>query len=239
MGAISRISPDMGRQTFAKYPTWEGIMPLPPDALLWSVGGSSLEVFLVVADAWDQAIGHYLKPGSNVLEIGCGCGRNARSLLRNPLVARYTGFDIIRANIDWCNQFLAPLARVPAGFLHYDVYSAEYNPEARMRGEDVVFPCEDGWADLIFANSVFTHLREPDARHYLAEVGRALRPGGRAMLSIHTKVPEGLRFAGTETRIDVEPQYFMELAAAANLSCVRRVEEFCGQSLCVFTGRSR
>jgi SAM-dependent methyltransferase len=237
MGAISRISPDLSGLTNAKYPTWEGIMPLPPDGLLWSVGGSSMEVFLVGADAWDQVIGQYLQPGSNVLDIGCGCGRNARSLIRNPLVLRYTGFDIIRENIEWCNQFLAPLARAAANFLHYDVFSAEYNPGAVLRGVDVVFPCEDRDAGLIFANSVFTHLLEPDARHYLREIARTLKPGGHALLSIHTKVPDGARFVGTETRIDMTPEYFLELAAEAGLACVRSIEGFCGQSLFVFTGR--
>jgi SAM-dependent methyltransferase len=210
-------------------------MPLPPDALLWSVGGSSLEVFLVVADAWDQAIAPYLQPDSTVLEVGCGCGRNARSLLRHPFVSRYTGFDVIAQNIAWCNQFLAPLAKAEACFLHYDVFSAEYNPVARIRGEGVVFPCEDGSTDLVFANSVFTHLLESDARHYLAEIGRVLGRQGHALLSIHTNVPEGRRFAGTETRIDIEPEYFVEIAAAAKLRCERRVAEFCGQSLFVFS----
>jgi SAM-dependent methyltransferase len=235
MGAISRISPDTSVRTHERYHTWEGIMPLPPDALLWSVGGSSLEVFLVVADAWDQAIAWYLQPDSTVLEIGCGCGRNARGLLRHPYVSRYVGFDVIAQNVAWCNQFLTPLARAQTSFLHYDVFSAEYNPGARMHGPEVVFPSEDGRTDLVIGNSVFTHLLEQDARHYLHETGRVLSRRGHALLSIHTNVPEGRRLAGTETRIDIEPEYFVELAAAANLTCRRTISEFCGQSLFVFT----
>jgi SAM-dependent methyltransferase len=237
MGSISHILPDAGVRTHERYPTWEGIMPLPPDGLLWSVGGSSLEVFLVVADAWDQAIARYLQPDSTVLEIGCGCGRNARSLLRHPLVSHYVGFDVIAQNIAWCNHFLAPLAKAQAEFLHYDVFSAEYNPGGRMRGAELVFPCQDGSAGVVAANSVFTHLLEPDARHYLSETARVLSPSGHALLSFHTNVPEGIRFAGTEARIDIEPEYFVELAAAANLVCQRRIAEFCGQSLFVFSRR--
>ena len=238
MGSISRISPDASVSTHERYPIFEGIMPLPPDALLWSVGGSSLEVFLVVADAWDQAIAPYLQPESTVLEIGCGCGRNARSLLRHPFVSRYTGFDVIAQNIAWCNRFLVPLAKAQASFLHYDVFSAEYNPGARMHGVEVVFPCGDGSADLVIAISVFTHLLEPDARHYLSEIARVLSRKGHALLSIHTNVPEGRRFAGTETRIDIDPDYFVELAEAANLICQRRINEFCGQSLFVLAAGS-
>jgi hypothetical protein len=57
------------------------------------------------------------------------------------------------------------------------------------------------------------------------------------LLSFHTNVPKGSRFAGTEARIDIEPEYFVELAAAANLICQRRIGEFCGQSLFVFSRR--
>ena len=210
-------------------------MPLPPDDLLWSVGGSSLEVFLFVADAWDQAICPYLQPHSSVLEIGCGCGRNARTLLRHPFVSRYTGFDVIAENIAWCNRFLLPLAKAQASFLHCDVFSAEYNPGALVHGVELCFPCEDGCADVVIANSVFTHLLESDARHYLSEIGRVLSGRGHALLSIHTNVAEGNRFAGTETRIDIEPAYFVELAAAAKLKCRRTVNEFCGQSLFDFS----
>lgn len=235
MGSISRISPDAYVRTHERYTTWEGIMPLPPDGLLWSVGGSSLEVFFVVADAWDQAIAPYLQPDSTVLEIGCGCGRNARCLLRHPFVSRYTGFDVIVQNIAWCNQFLAPLAKAQASFLHYDIFSTEYNPGGRLHGVDLVFPCKHEGADLVIANSVFTHLLEPDARHYLSEIGRVLSRRGHALLSIHVDVPEGRRYAGTESRIDMEPEYFVELAAAAKLTCERRITSFCGQSLFVFS----
>src|SRR4051794_13022019 len=53
MESISRISPFDSLRTHELYPIWDGVMPFPPKSLLWSVGGSSLENFLVVADAWD------------------------------------------------------------------------------------------------------------------------------------------------------------------------------------------
>lgn len=233
--SISRISPHDSLRTHERYPVWDGILPLPPESLLWSVGGSSLENFLVVADAWDLMMGPYLRPGSTVLEIGCGCGRSARTLLRHPFVARYVGFDVIAENIHWCNRFLAPGSGGRALFLHYDLYSAEYNSGARMRASELTFPCEQAGAHLILANSVFTHLLEPDAVHYLKEVGRTLHPEGAALLSIHCEPAEGKQFSGTETRIDISPAYFTELARAAGLTVKRRVDEFCGQMLFIFS----
>ena len=235
MGSTSRISPYDRLRTHERYPVWNGIMPLPPDSLLWSVGGSSLENFLVVADAWDQLMAPYLQPDATVLDIGCGCGRSARTLLRHPFVARYIGFDVIAENIHWCNRFLATASQGRARFLHYDLYSAEYNRAAVMRPSELAFPCDDETVHLVLANSVFTHLLEPDAVHYLHEIGRILHPRGNALLSIHSEPAEGARFSGTETRIDIAPAYFVELARAKGLAAQRRIDEFCGQMLFVFS----
>ncbi len=235
MGAISRISPYDSLRTNEGYAVWEGIMPLPPASLLWSVGGASLENFLVVADAWDQALASYIRPDTTVFEIGCGCGRSARTLLRHPFVSQYIGFDVIAENIEWCTRFLAPCSQGRARFLHYNLYSTEYNPQAETRASELIFPCEDGSVHLVVASSVFTHLLEPDAAHYLAEIARILAPGGHAALTIHTNVPEGKQFSGTETRIDVVPSYFLEMAAKAGLDAKRQIEDFCGQTLLVLT----
>src|SRR4051794_9410607 len=214
MGSTSRIIAGDGSRTNERYPVWEGIAPLPPDSLLWSVGGSSVENFLVVADFWEQMMAPYIAPASTVLEIGCGCGRSARPLLRHPYVARYIGFDVIAANVEWCSRFLAPLSGGRAAFHHYDLYSAEYNPTAQKKASELVFPCEDAGAQLVIANSVFTHLLEPDAIHYLAEIERTLTPSGHALLSIHVNPAEGRLFSGNETRMDYSPSYFAELASA-------------------------
>lgn len=209
-------------------------MPLPPASLQWSVGATTLENFLLVADAWDQAMAPYLQPESTVLEIGCGCGRSARTLLRHPFVSRYVGFDVIAENIDWCKRFLSPASRGRGHFLHYNLHSAEYNSGGEMGASKLVFPVGDASVHLTIANSVFTHLLEPDAIHYLDEIGRTLSPHGHAMLSIHTNVPQGERFSGTEARIDISPAYFRELGEAAHLVVKRQIDEFCGQMLMIF-----
>ena len=102
----------------------------------------------------------------------------------------------------------------------------------------MVFPCEDGGAQLVIANSVFTHLLETDATP-LPSRGRKNVEPGRQRLTQHPRNPaEGRRFSGNETRIDISPAYFAELAAAAGLSVKRRVDEFCGQMLFVFSRKS-
>jgi SAM-dependent methyltransferase len=232
--SISGIAPSDGKLTHSRYPTWKNIIPLPPESLLWSVGGSTLELFLVLGDAWAQLISRYIPANARVLDIGCGCGRASRSLINHPLIRQYIGFDVIPANIEWCNHFITPAWNGRAEFYCYDLYSHEYNPNGSLQASELVFPAADGQLDVIFAVSLFTHLLEPDAVHYLQEISRTLSARGHALLSVHTNVPEGFRFFGTETRIDIHPEYFAELAANAGLTQVDYLDDLGGQQVFIF-----
>jgi SAM-dependent methyltransferase len=117
----------------------------------------------------------------SVLDIGCGAGAMVDEIGRRlPPDGRYVGFDVHAPSIAWCRRRwpergrftfdLAPVAS-PYG-------SASGPPAASYR-----FPVADGTADLVLAKSVFTHLLEADARHYLAETRRVLRPGRAAVVT--------------------------------------------------------
>jgi len=231
--ALSKIQPDDGRLVEARYPVWTHIVPLPPESLVWSVGGASLELFMVLGDAWAQLISRYTPPDCTVLDIGCGCGRTARVLLNNRYISTYVGFDVIRENIEWCRTFIQPAWHGTCRFHHYNVFSREYNPEATMPAASLVFPCDQASVHTCFAASVFTHLLEPDAIHYLQEIARVLAPGGIAILSIHNAVPEGKRFVGTESRIDIATDYFVRLAASVGLAEMERMD-LGGQQVLIF-----
>jgi hypothetical protein len=58
-----------------------------------------------------------------------------------------------------------------------------YNPGGAVAATDYRFPVDDGWATLVLATSVFTHLDGDESEHYIDEVGRALAPGGAALLT--------------------------------------------------------
>lgn len=232
--SISKISESDSQTTNAKYSVWKYTIPLPPDGLMWSVGGATIENFIVVGDAWAQVISRFTQKDTTLLDIGCGCGRTARVLVNNRWIRRYIGFDVIKTNVEWCQRYISPAWNGVAEFHWLDVYSGEYNPNGTMQARDVRFPCKDRQADVIFAASVFTHLLEPDASHYLKEVGRCLSRRGRAILSIHNHVPPGVRFFGTEARIDMTPDYFRELAGEAGLKEVDRVDDLGGQQAFIF-----
>jgi SAM-dependent methyltransferase len=151
---------------------------VPPRKLVYGVGGELRHGDHIVGWLRDLA---GLRPDEAVLDVGCGVGRVALPLTRHLSAAgRYEGFDIVRANVAWCRKAITP--RFPNfRFRHADIYNREYNPRGRVRGSDYRFPYPDGSFDLAFLTSVFTHLVPADAAHYLREVGRVLRPGGRCL----------------------------------------------------------
>jgi SAM-dependent methyltransferase len=201
---------------------------------MFAVGAVTPENFAFVGDAWHSLLRRYLSRGCAVLDIGCGSGRIARLLAGGTDVASYVGFDVVRAAIEWCRRFVAPNVPAPYRFEWIDARSLEYNPNGSIPASRVRFPLEDRSVDVAFAASVFTHLLEPDAAHYLAETSRVLKTGGLAVLSIHKDTSPSFPFTGTETRIDVFPPYFQAMASHHELVLHERVGDVCGQEVFVF-----
>jgi cyclopropane fatty-acyl-phospholipid synthase-like methyltransferase len=198
-----------------------------------TVGAPDIENFLVVGEAWFHVASRFLAPGETVLDIGCGCGRTARFLLASPGL-RYVGFDIFKPSIDWCSVTLAPLSSGRFAFFHYDGASEHYNPQGTVPATGYRFPAETESVHLAIGASIFPHLKEQDAEHYLGETHRVLRPGGRALFSIHTTPAEGRKYSGQEDRVDIEPAYFVEMNGKAGLELREDLGELCGQEAFVF-----
>ncbi|MGP8129086.1 MAG: class I SAM-dependent methyltransferase [Candidatus Bathyarchaeia archaeon] len=209
------------------------VVPLPSLALMVKAGAPTVENFLVVGDVWSQVIGKLLIPGSVMLDIGCGCGRIPRFLVNFPGIS-YIGFDILKPSVDWCSENLTSKSNGRFRFYHVDGFSQYYNPNGSIEASQVKFPTEDATIDLAIAASVFTHLKEPDAKHYLEEGRRVLKAGGIALFSIHINTQPGCQFQGDEARIDIEPEYFVQLAQNANLKLKERIGKLCGQETFLF-----
>jgi SAM-dependent methyltransferase len=200
---------------------------------MWSTGGATVENFIVVADAWAQLVTRFAPENASVLDIGCGCGRIARVLVNNRWITKYIGFDVVPESIKWCNNFIAP-GWPTAEFHCFDLYSAEYNPSGSIQAGNLRFPAEDKSVDVIFAASLFTHLLEPDVLHYFHEIRRVISNRGRAILSIHNSPSPGTRFSGTEIRVDIASDYFVELGLEAGLKEQERIDNVCGQQTFIF-----
>jgi SAM-dependent methyltransferase len=110
---------------------------------------------------------------ANVLDFGCGCGRLTRVLLKRKLLDRYLGIDVHRGMISWCEENLVPLHR-GLKFEHHDVHNPGLNPAS----EHDVLPLPGHGYSLVIASSVFTHLPQRQAEHYIADISRVLAPNG-------------------------------------------------------------
>jgi cyclopropane fatty-acyl-phospholipid synthase-like methyltransferase len=123
----------------------------------------------------------YLKPDSHVLELGCGCGRNAIALARF-LAERgsYVGQDVDLQMIKWCQGHLQN-QRVQ--FHHADLFSKVYNPNGQPIA-DYSFPAENDSITLIISVSVFSHLLDGDFARYVQQSSRVLSRGSHLHMTL-------------------------------------------------------
>ena len=137
-----------------------------------------------------------LEPNGKVLDVGCGCGRVAVSLIGYlNSSGGYEGFDIVKEFIDWLQANVTP--RYPNfRFRHANVWNSSYNPNGEIGALKYKFPYGNESFDVVYLGSVFTHMLPQDLENYLSEISRMLKPGGRCMISYFLLTPE------TQSRID-------------------------------------
>ncbi|MEK6273268.1 MAG: class I SAM-dependent methyltransferase [Actinomycetota bacterium] len=133
-----------------------------------------------------------LEPHDRVLDLGCGVGRFAVALSEYlDDRGRYVGLDTSRQSIKVCNKWIA--SRLPRfSFVWADVFHTKYNQRAKANAAQYRFPFDDNAFDFVFSNSLFTHLVPDDARNYIHEIGRVLKPGGRTVNTIFLLNEESL-----------------------------------------------
>jgi SAM-dependent methyltransferase len=164
---------------------------LPPNHLRIRVGVGNRILnnqshFLVHArDFWMFALSEgIVNLHSNILDIGVGCGRWAHwmrdyNFRGRRFDGRYVGIDIDGEAIEWCRKnYDAERFR----FHHSSDASVSYNQGGAARTSYRI-PQPDGTFDLVFSNSLLTHLLEPELENYLRETYRLLKAGGTMMHS--------------------------------------------------------
>ena len=102
--------------------------------------------------------------GKRVLDFGCGVGKVLRHFAHEAMIAEFTGCDIDAPSIDWLQRNLCP----------------PFN--AFRCSEDPSLPQPDGYFNLIYAISVYTHLTDHWA-DWLLEHHRVLAPDGLLLAS--------------------------------------------------------
>lgn len=150
---------------------------LPPQPLIDAIGCDYVEVGRTYLQHFIKWGG--LKPRESVLDIGCGSGRMAVPLMAYlSAESRYEGFDLMLDCVQWCQQQVT--ARKPNfRFQQADIYNSHYNPKGKFPPEEYPFPYAAQQFDFAILISVFTHVLPATLDHYVSEIARVLRPGGR------------------------------------------------------------
>lgn len=228
LGQVSPADADQSHQITTSN------IPVPNQNLMSSTGAENTELYLAIGKTWANLISDLTAENSSVLDIGCGCGRVARFLAEDTDIKNYIGFDTIAGVIDWNQKFIVPYSRGKFDFRHLDIYSKAYNPQGLLKASEVRFPADDCIIDLAFAASLFTHLLEKDASHYLAEISRCLKHNGKALISIHTTDQLDERYSGNEFRMEVQEAHFLTMAENADLSLIKSLGIINGQMIWLF-----
>ncbi len=165
-----------------------------PVRLMLLTGGGP-DTFEAISDVHMRNLDreHSLRPGLRILELGCGVGRDAIPLAeRIGPCGSYVGIDIIRESADWCTRNITP--KYPnVQFRFDDVADSLHNPSGSKGFESVRLP--DGEVDLIVAQSVFSHMLQPELLHYLREFARVLAHDGTVYATFFRVTPEILASA--------------------------------------------
>ncbi|MHC5112814.1 MAG: class I SAM-dependent methyltransferase [Planctomycetota bacterium] len=168
---------------------------LPPNRLRVRVGVNNRILFNQLhhrgqpVNFWIDTIGGgYAGLDSDILDVGCGCGRFAAVLAGHPhwssaYRGRYTGIDVDREMIDWNRAHFPP---EQFHFICAADYSSVYNPDAPRDADpqDLRWPLDDETQDFAYSVSLFTHLLADDLERICRETYRVLRPGGLMQMTV-------------------------------------------------------
>ena len=97
--------------------------------------------------------------GKRILDFGCGVGRVLRHFLPEAAEAEFYGCDLDTASVRWLQEYFSP---------PFQIFES---------AEEAGLPQEDGFFDLIYAFSVYTHFTDNWAE-WLLEHHRVLADGG-------------------------------------------------------------
>ena len=149
-------------------------LPVPPPEL-WEGYGRTDAEYLVGGKAHTARMLEVLTaagvtPGAlrRVMDFGCAAGRMLRFYPYPDGNSEMWGVDISAPHISWCQRYLSPpfLFATTTTFPH--------------------LPFEDGYFDLIYCASIFTHITDL-ADAWLLELRRVTRAGGYLYVTIHDR----------------------------------------------------
>jgi SAM-dependent methyltransferase len=163
-----------------------------------------------------------LRPGEQILDLGCGAGRHAFESLRRG--AHVVAFDYSAAELKDVAGMFAALAEGEDG-------RAGAGRGDCVNGDGTRLPFADASFDRVIAAEVLEHI--PDDAAAIAELARVLRPGGTMAVTVPAWLPERVCWAitdefhapfveGGHVRIYTEPELRSKLASGGMVTGASR-----------------
>ena len=131
------------------------------------VGGAT--AVMMIQFLLKKYLGHSAARYKTVLDWGCGCGRATWALAEMLPHADIIGMDIDEQNLNHARSII-PRATFQVSGLYPPLF------------------LKSGAVDLVYSESVFTHLSETAQNLWLAELDRILAPGGVAIITLQLEV---------------------------------------------------
>jgi len=196
---------------------------LPPNHLRVRVGvGNRIvnnQAFFLNFGAffWNDLFANgYANAHSDIVDIGCGCGRLAMPLRQDFFKGTYLGIDIDAEMIEYCRTHFPPdrfsFKLAPRG---NSVFGARHGVTGKAETFAVAPPESK---DFVLACGLFTNVLEEELKFYMRESFKVLRSGGKVAMSFfcYDYVDKGGRwtFAHQVGAAHVENPKFPEAALA-------------------------
>jgi len=144
------------------------------DAWLAGIPEGAIESFAGTGNPFSLGT---IRAGERVVDVGCGAG------IDSLIAARMVGDGGNVVGVDMTPAMLAKARR--------NATEAAAGNIAFREGYGEALPVPDGWADVIISNGVLNLM--PDKSAALAEMARALKPGGRLQIAdilVQTPIPQ-------------------------------------------------
>jgi SAM-dependent methyltransferase len=213
---------------------------LPPNHLCIRIGcGNRIfnnQVMFLKAgsDCWLTFLSRkYCTSTSDVVELGCGCGRIARALKEPWFEGTYVGVDIDDEMLAYCRNHFPPerfkFVRSPH---KSTTYSATNSHDDKLTvGHDLLI-VEPNSKDFVYAFTLYTHLLEREVTDYLQETYRILRPQGIMYLNYlcieHVELGGRYTFQHRRGNAYVESVRYPEAAVAYHEAFMTGLATSCG-----------
>jgi SAM-dependent methyltransferase len=119
----------------------------------------------------------------SILDFGCGQGRLLNGLIYTKTkFVDYVGMDVDALSIQWCLKNITYNQNI--AFLWYNKGNERYNKSGQSFNK---IPLEKNYFQLVFSNSVFSHLTDTDVRLYAKLLREVIADSGMLYLTAFTE----------------------------------------------------